>query len=137
MMTDDEKRELYGHDAAEWLRRWDEGRTVWTIEMGGLGPGYEQCIHMLAAEVIRCLIDNKVDCDSWTDEVFKRDLDLIDKTVFAIPEIKALGVTGAQWGAARNVAIMIYCKGPVAVMTDRRVKYRHIQVSRKFPGAGA
>ena len=29
-------------DAAEQLRRWDAGDSIWTVEMGGLGPGYEQ-----------------------------------------------------------------------------------------------
>src|SRR3990172_3354015 len=45
--------ELYGADAADWLKRWDEGRGVWSIEMGGLGPGYEQCIHITCAEILR------------------------------------------------------------------------------------
>src|SRR5581483_2130454 len=45
---DEEYREtqLYGTNAADWLARWDAGRAVWSIEMGGLGPGYEQCIHI-------------------------------------------------------------------------------------------
>lgn len=34
----------YGKDAQEWLSRWDEGRSVWSISMGGFGPGYEQAL---------------------------------------------------------------------------------------------
>jgi len=48
---DKEKHEIdtYGADAADWLKRWDDGGTCWSIEMGGFGPGYEQCIHITAA----------------------------------------------------------------------------------------
>src|SRR5947207_3276662 len=29
--------ESYGADATDWLARWDAGRSVWSIEMGGMG----------------------------------------------------------------------------------------------------
>src|SRR5687768_3007466 len=32
------------------LRQWDAGETVFTVEMGGLGPGYEMAIQGLAFE---------------------------------------------------------------------------------------
>src|SRR6266403_1363829 len=60
-MDEKEELEFYGADAAEWLRRWDEGRSVWSIEMGGMGPGYEQAIQVVAAEVVRHLLDKKYD----------------------------------------------------------------------------
>lgn len=28
---------MYGADAADWLARWDSGKGVWSIEMGGIG----------------------------------------------------------------------------------------------------
>jgi len=139
--TVDEEREhheiqTYGADAADWLARWDEGRTVWSIEMGGLGPGYEQCIHITAAEVLRHLLAKRYDAEKWEDrEQRKRDLDEIEKAAFANPTIGALGLSGAQWGAALNVATMLYIRGPRATLTDESVKDRLIQVSRTFPGA--
>src|SRR5690349_6978437 len=42
------KEESYGKDAAVWVARFDEGRSVWSIEMGGLGPGYEQALQITA-----------------------------------------------------------------------------------------
>ena len=39
--------------AQEQLKRWDEGRSIWTISMGGLGPSYEQAIQVLAIEIVR------------------------------------------------------------------------------------
>lgn len=133
---DKEKHEIdmYGADAADWLRRWDEGRSVWSIEMGGLGPGYEQCIHITAAEILRHLLASDYKPETWTDtEAWTRDRDLIEKAGFANERIAALGLSGAQWGAAMNLALMFHRQGPRAVMADERVKDRHIQVQRNFP----
>jgi hypothetical protein len=135
---DKEKHELdtYGTDAADWLKRWDEGTTVWTIEMGGLGPGYEQCIHITAAEILRHLLDRKYELAAWDDrEAWERDRKEIETAGFANERISALSLSGAQWGAAMNLALQFYRRGPRAVMTDERVKDRHIQVQRAFPAA--
>lgn len=47
------REQTYGKTVEDVLRRWDEGSSVWSVEMGGLGPGYEQCIQVLAMELIR------------------------------------------------------------------------------------
>ena len=39
--------------AAELVAAWDRGDLVPTIEMGGLGPGYEQAIQVLMIELLR------------------------------------------------------------------------------------
>lgn len=128
--------QTYGADAADWLRRWDEGRIVWSIEMGGLGPGYEQCIHITAAEILRHLLEKRYDAEKWQDrEQWKRDLDEIEKAGFANSTVSALGLSGAQWGAALSLATVIYRRGPREALTDERVKDRTIQVQRTFPGA--
>lgn len=125
------ENEMYGADAAEWLRRWDDGRSVWSIEMGGIGPGYEQCIQIVAAEVLRWMLANKPDLESeWS----KYDGDM-SKSVSKITE--PLGLSGAQWGVGVNLAAFIYKDGPIGVMTDERVKDRHIQVSKNFPSLAA
>lgn len=128
--------ELYGADAAEWLKRWDSGKTCWTIEMGGLGPGYEQCIHITCAEILRVMLDKRYDVEKWADrDEWSKVRDEIDVIAMAIPCVKALGLSGAQWGAAMNIAAMLYRKGPREIMNDERVKDRHIQVSNNFPVA--
>jgi hypothetical protein len=125
--------ELYGADAADWLKRWDEGKTVWTIEMGGLGPGYEQCIHITCAEILRVMLDKKYDHTKWAEkEGWKADRDEIEKIALTLPVINDLGLSGAQWGAAMNVACFLYKQGPRGVMADERVKDRHIQVNNKI-----
>lgn len=128
---DHSNKEIYGADAADWLSRWDAGKSVWSIEMGGLGPGYEQCIQIVAAEVLRWLLDNKPDLNSeWS----KYD-GAMGKAVSKITE--PLGLSGAQWGAGVSLAAFIYKDGPIGVMNDARVKDRKIQVSRTFPSLAA
>lgn len=122
--------DLYGVDAADWLKRWDEGDTCWSIEMGGLGPSYEQCIQITVAEILRHLLERKYDRATWAEE---RDHKEIETTVLANIRISALGLSGAQWGAAMNLAFQFYRRGPLAVMTDEMIKDRHIQVQRTFP----
>lgn len=141
--TEEEEKEhsaiqLYGSDAADWLKRWDEGRSVWTIEMGGLGPGYEQCIHITCAEILRHMLDRKYDTTAWADDSkWKSDREAIETVGFANKIIKALGLSGAQWGAAMSIAGALYRDGPRHIMADERVKDRHIQVQRTFPQAAA
>lgn len=128
--------QAYGADAADWLKRWDDGRSVWSIEMGGLGPGYEQAIQITVAEILRHLLDAKYDHKVWADQdAWKRDREKIDAAGFANERIKQLGLSGAQWGAAMSLATSLYMNGPRHIMTDERVKDRHIQVSRTFPQA--
>jgi hypothetical protein len=127
--------EAYGADAAAWLSRWDDGKIVWTIEMGGLGPRYEQCIHITAAEILRWFLDEKPDAEMWSDkDGWKADRDRMEPAVMEVDAVKKLGLSGAQWGAAVSIAAHLYRRGPRAIMTDERVKDRHIQVCRVFPG---
>lgn len=130
------ENELYGSDAREWLRRWDAGRSVWTIEMGGLGPGYEQCIHIVCAEVLRYWLDTGVTADDFaTDESCKALSDRTREWAFQNETIKKLGLSGAQYGAGVHIAGHLLRRGPRAIMKDEAVKDRHIQVSRSFPVA--
>jgi hypothetical protein len=130
--------ELYGADAVDWLARWDAGRSVHSIEMGGLGPGYEQCIQIMAAEVVRYLIEHKVDAATeYADDRWPSLRDAIDTWLFSNTKIKALGVSGAQVGAAYSLATKIYRDGPRVVMNVPEIKDRHIQVSKNFPSMAA
>lgn len=133
-LKEKQENELYGETCEEWLRRWDAGEIVWSVEMGGLGPGYEQAIQMVAAEILRYLIANSAreiwdDRDKWKDFYAR-----MDKAVSQTDELQKLGVSGAQWGGAVNLACVLYRKGPRVALTDPIIQDRKIQVSRKFPG---
>jgi hypothetical protein len=126
------ERELYGADCADWLTRWDGGRGVWSIEMGGLGPGYEQAIQITMAECLRWFVANKPDAALWSDkDEWAKTRDALEKAMH--PVVDPLGLSGAQWGAAVNLAAMFYRNGPQGVMADARVKDRHIQISNALP----
>lgn len=126
----------YGANAREWLAKWDAGEIVWSIEMGGLGPGYEQAIQIAVAEILRHLLDKQYDAAKWDDsETSKSVCEAVEEYGFANERIKVLKLSGAQWGAALNLACQFYRRGPQEVMTDEAVKDRHIQVSRAFPVA--
>jgi hypothetical protein len=130
--------QMYGADAADWLKRWDDGRVVWSIEMGGMGPGYEQCIHITAAEVLRYLIANKVDCETqYAGGAWSELSSAINKLLWATPAINDLDLSGAQAGAAKSLATQLYRDGPRAVMNNPDIKHRRIQVSKNFPGMKA
>jgi hypothetical protein len=133
-MTDEADR--YGKDAAEWLRRWDEEGHVWSIEMGGLGPGYEQALQIAAVEMLRWMLATNVDTASWeTEEGYSKFREERDAALFKNEIIKQLGLSGAQWGAAGNLATNIYTRGPAVCFADEAVNDRLIQVSKSFPAA--
>jgi len=128
--------ELYGADAADWLSRWDAGKSVWSIEMGGIGPGYEQAIQITAAEQLRWLLktapahSDLMDRAKWPAIRDAMDTVLLDDD----GPVKRLGLSGAQWGAAIGLSTKLYIDGPRNIMADDAVKDRHIQVSKNFPG---
>jgi len=127
------ENEMYGADAADWLKRWDEGRSVWSVEMGGIGPGYEQCIQIVAAEVVRFLLKANPHSQDLIDNYKDRWSDEIDKALFADKRIDALGLSGAQAGAGKQLGARLYMDGPRKIMNTPEIKDRKIQVSRTFP----
>lgn len=112
--------------AADALALWDKGKTVFTIEMGGLGPGYEQCIQLLAFEMIRDNKDKPLPepdkADNWGNETVYRCNDQVG------------GFSGAQVGCARTIAYRAIRDG-WAKMLESAPHDRHIQVSRFWPQA--
>ena len=121
---------FYGADGAEWLRRWDAGGICWSIEMGGLGPGYEQCIQITVAEVLRHMLAEKYDHTKWGEkEGWANDLEKIRKFGYEDETIKKLGLSGAQWVAAVNLACHLYTDGPEKMLAHPDIQDRKIQVS--------
>lgn len=126
--------ELYGKNAQDWLDRWDRGRSVFSIEMGGMGPGYEQAIQITVAEMIRYMLEAEGE-PQWDE---KKKLEAywkrLESSMFENETVSSLGLSGAQFGAAKSLSAFLYRHGPRHVMNDERVKDRHIQVQRDFPG---
>jgi len=122
---------MYAKTADEQLRIWDSGESVWSIEMGGLGPGYEQAIQILVIEIIRDNISNPLpDENTWSDWG--------DSTVSRIdykkPDGKYScgGFSGAQVGAAKQIAFRFLRDGPEKALKSAPDD-RRIQVSNFWP----
>ena len=117
------------------LERWDAGDSIWSVEMGGLGPGYEQAIQILAVECLRKLYEvgfNWRDPEETFDQAHVRAVRLLEPVAdrFSKP---CLGFSGAQVGAAMNVATMLHRRGYREALQDPVVKDRLIQISRRWP----
>ena len=138
-ITDIEKHKretaIYPETVEEWLRRWDSGKSVWSVSMGGIGPSYEQCIQITAAEMMRSLLASDIDLERFkSDKSYNRELwDSIESTENVKAVFDRLGLSGAQVGAAKNLAAIFYRKGPDVAMSDKAVKDRTILVNKEVP----
>lgn len=128
---------LYPETAVDALAKWDAGESVFTVEMGGLGPGYEQCIHIMAFECIRAMKD--VPAPGWEKGAPGWDAwwEMADAALRASDVVKKLGPSGAQAGAAKSLAGRACSMGWRAMLEDFKASGsdpdRIIQVSRGWP----
>lgn len=126
--------EQYGANCTELLARWDEGKSVWSVTMGGLSPGYEQAIQLTAFEILRFLVAEAPDAEKdFQGEAWKALNGKIEARLADIANL--LGLSGAQWGAAANLASMFYRHGPVKAMESANHE-RRILVSKNMPSLG-
>jgi hypothetical protein len=121
--------------AKEYLAQWDRGDSVWSIEMGGIGPGYEQALQVLAVEIIRDNIDKPTPSHdqyrTWGDATVSR----IDTLCG--------GFSGAQVGAAKQIAFRFLSMGPAQALqgidADRKILvsnfWPHIPTQEAHHGA--
>lgn len=99
----------------EWLSNYDAGKEVETVEMGGLGDGYEVPIQHLAIEVIREISENEIPNDI-SQEVNRIAHDVATR----LDDLH--GFSGAQVGAAKNIAAVFLKNGidkGLQMMRDR------------------
>lgn len=117
---------LYPKDIEDAVRRWDAGEMMWTVEMGGLGPGYEQCIQIGMIEVLRRLIDVELPGPdgNWND--------FLDPFLHEVNNDFDLGLSGAQADAIKQLACKFSGKGWLSV---EGAEDRMIMVSKHWPGA--
>ena len=124
--------QCYGKTAADIVRKWDEGGTVWSITMGGFGPGYEQALQVAAIEFTREGLDVPVEGDK---EAFFRDgwTEVCDHALKRVKPWFGYGLSGAQFGAAKWLAWQ-WSHGTGPALADAvQYKDRAIQISKHFP----
>lgn len=127
-MTTSELAAKYGATAQDWLNRFDSGKPTWSISMGGMGEGYEQPIHSIAAEFLREMIRTNFDVANGNEETWGKLEKIVDPIIYAHPQVS--GCTGAQYGAGRSLAAHMMRKGPLGIFNDPVVAERHIQVTK-------
>lgn len=123
-----------GNELDEMLAKWDAGDTIWSVELGGLGPGYEQAIQIAAVEMAR---DGRAFAKTGDDDADHKAWDDLC-TASARKHDDALGgLSGAQYGAARWLAFQWVANGgPAELQARAKAQNRDtIQVSRNFPRA--
>ncbi len=113
---------------AEVVQLWDRGETLWSVEMGGIGPGYEQAIQVLIVELLRDHGGEPLPADDdhrWGDDTVSRT------------NKQCGGYSGAQVGAAKSIAYRIIRDGYQEFLRAAReqVPDRMIQISNVWPKA--
>jgi hypothetical protein len=101
------------------LAKWDAGETIQSIEMGGLGDGYEQCIQLCIFEIIRDWFDGPrpdllkllpprkggyPKMDTAQSLAWERYKQISEAAIHRANRTLDLGLSGAQAGAATNAA---------------------------------
>lgn len=111
----------------EVVTAWDKGETVWSIEMGGIGPGYEQAIQVLVIELLRDHLGKPLPDEKDFEKWGKATISRINEDCY--------GFSGAQVGAAKTIAWRIFRDGYGPTLRSAP-KDRLIQVSAIWPRAG-
>jgi hypothetical protein len=119
---------MYAKDAREQVARWDAGRLIWTIEMGGFGPGYEQAIQMLAIEITRDYLDAGVPPNLSSTPVWRG----FGEAAIARTDESSGGYSGMQVGVAKLLALSWLQRGPEATL-KLVGQHRQIQASAHWP----
>jgi len=108
-------------DNGQLIAAWNNNEPVTVIEMGGLGPDYEQAIYVLAFAFLTELLAQPQPIDFKTADKIVREIEKLP-TVEAL--ITKVGPSGSMVGAAWNVAFVFmrhgYEKG-LAMAPDRHI----------------
>lgn len=126
-----DRDERYGKSAADLVAKWDRGDTIWSITLGGFGPGYEQALQIAAVEIARDTLTStkpadEADVNAWWRALSDPAIERVDSW--------GNGLSGAQAGVARWLAFQwVHGEGPTLAEGHERA----IQVSRHWPRASA
>ena len=118
--------------AAEALQRWDANEVVFSVEMGGIGPGYEMAIQGLAFEMMRELTDEAIPAVGNITDAYAAAIEArLDAVVSRCNILPWGGFSGAQVGAAKSLACIVIQRGYRAALGAPGVKDRLIQVCKR------
>lgn len=114
----------------EALIRWDNNDIVWTVERGGIGPGYEQVIQIGVFELCKDIYNNKI-IPLNNKKMNKFFDDELNKTMSREP--KLTGLSGAQAGALKHLAYRFLVDGyKQTLKSAEKAKAKLIMVQKDF-----
>lgn len=104
-------------------KKWRAGDVIWSAELGGMGPGYEQAIQVLLWEL----------CSRWEGEMppstaKEYPKEFSDFTDIVARDLRDWGFSGAQVGQAKATAYQFLTIG-YADMMNKLPEDRRIMVS--------
>lgn len=108
------------------IEAWEKYECIWTVEMGGFGPNYELAIQNLAFSILKEFLNKSPDVDD-VEKLEKICAPIIDKLN------KHYGYSGAQVGAAKNIAACFYRNGYKEALDMPEVKDRKILYINTLP----
>ena len=128
---------LYPETVEQALARWDANESIFTVEMGGLGPGYEQCIHIVCFELIRHFKDAPRELFDDSEANREKIGDLMNEYLWSNPITAKLGLSGAQAGAGKSLAYRAIRDGwrKMIYSAKEQDPERMIQVQKAWPSA--
>jgi hypothetical protein len=100
--------------------------------MGGIGPGYEQAIQVMAFDFLGWMHSHPPE-DGWDEmkgdkwRMYSSECEEACKQT-----VKRIGPSGAQFGAAMNIA-SVFARQGYAEALSMVGPDRHILVSKRFP----
>lgn len=111
----------------EVIAKWNRNEIVWSAELGGMGPGYEQAIQILLFELLANwkITDNLEEGEKYS-EIFNA---YVDSTAHRLSK---LGFSGAQVEVARATAFQFLKFGYAEIM-NKLPDERRIMVNKSFP----
>jgi hypothetical protein len=121
-------------NALALIQKWDAGETISTIEMSGLGPGYEQALQTCAVEFVRVASRQPIvllpSVEEWSERW--------DNALHRFDEALG-GLSGAQVGAAKALARAFLEEGPdlSAFAKEKGITDRSMFISNHWPDVNA
>ena len=119
--------------AAEAVEAYDRGESLWTVEMGGLGPGYEHCIQVGAIELVRKMVGQPLPPDDDSEASKSARCEWAQAELHEVDREQRLRLSGAQAGAIRTLAFRAIRDGWTAMVNSAPLD-RRIQFSKAWPG---
>ena len=115
-------------ECKERLKKWDDGGIINTITLGGISPGYEQAIQILAIEMLRDILGSGK--TRYNQEVLSK---MADATATRLcKEPYSYGYSGAQVKVANWLALTLLKCG-FKWIRDKHESDRMILCSKNFP----